>query len=226
MKEHPMLFSGAMVRAILDGLKKQTRRVVDIKKFGVNETHESRGAFRRDGNLWKSSAGRFNVWSDPIPCPYGASGDRLWVKETFALHSDCSGYGCVCYRASCPDGSREMICEDEGNGDPIGIGKEVELSEMHPPLWKPSIFMPRWASRITLEIVSVRVERLQEISEADAIAEGVERLKRPGFWKAYNCKEGFCATAARSYETLWNEINGPGSADANPWVWVVEFKKP
>ncbi len=90
--------------------------------------------------------------------------------------------------------------------------------------WRPSIHMPRWASRITLEITAVRVERLQAISEADAIAEGVEQYKS-GYFKAYNCKEGFCTTAFVSFMSLWSQINSPGSWDANPWVWVVEFRR-
>jgi hypothetical protein len=126
--------------------------------------------------------------SDRPVCPYGRIGDQLWVREAWApkaIDPECTT---VAYRAT----------DDECNGP-----------------WKPSIHMPRWASRILLEVTGVRVERLLDISESDAIAEGVEPLTHPG---------AVFRPAASAYSDLWEQINGTGSWAANPWVWVVEFK--
>jgi hypothetical protein len=136
-------------------------------------------------------------------CPYGQPGDQLWVRETFRAWPD--GYA---YRADYRD--KEL-------GDAV-----------HAP-WKPSIFMPRAASRITLEISGVRVERLQDISEADAKKEGIEPFtdfKKSGHWLRYDkdTLNGYVGNPVESYASLWESINGPRSWDANPWVWVVEFK--
>jgi hypothetical protein len=127
-----------------------------------------------------------------LACPYGQPGDRLWVRETW-IDASSALHSCVIYRA---DGN------DQACGQP----------------WKPSIFMPRWASRITLEITAVRCERLQDISEADAMADGAPwtpcTYEHPD-WTPYRL--GYCK--------LWESINGPDSWSANPWVWVIEFKK-
>ena len=162
MTERPILFSAPMVRAILDGNKTQTRRVVKLKPDYME-------TFLRLPNKVAC-------------CPYGQPGGRLWVRETF---EDCESalHSCVLYRA---DG-----------GTP---GTK----------WTPSIHMPRWASRITLEITGVRVERLQDISEEDAISEGTPFP---------------CGGWVGGYQKLWESIHGPGSWDLNPWVWVVEFKR-
>jgi hypothetical protein len=161
-----------MVRALLDGSKTQTRRVVkpqpDCIKAGKPYT----------------TAG---LSSTPIACPFGQVGDQLWVRETFCDATD-GLHGRVLYRAT-----GDTACK-----------------------WKPSIFMPRAASRITLEITSVRVERLQNISEADALAEGVEPLSDPG---------AVFAPAKSAYCDLWESINGKGSWFSNPLVWVIEFTK-
>ena len=143
------------------------------------------------------------------PLPYGRPGDRLWVRETFGFSG--SGYiPDIHFRATNPEA-------------PI-LGR-----------WHPSIHMRRIDSRITLEITSVRVERLQEISEADAQAEGVEDVTAQvaprdpefRFWRRYRDGglNGYTGNAIASYASLWTEINGPGSWDANPWVWVIEFRR-
>lgn len=199
VKERPILMSGPMVRAILDGRKTQTRRVVKPQPTFVN------------------AEALYVIQEFPdephreIDCPYGKVGDRLWVKETF----------CTPFTIGAP-----------GQGQKIRF-RASHVEDGFTYKWRPSIFMPRWASRITLEIVSVRVERLQHISEEDAIAEGVEPLRKlapqmPHHWKSYRLSgDGtFCeATAWDSYRTLWESINGNGSWAANPWVWVVEFKR-
>ncbi len=143
-------------------------------------------------------------WSRPMP--YGQPGDRLWVRETWAcFDSHVRPKSRIAYRSDTPDG--EMVRVDAP--------------------WKPSIHMPRWASRITLEVTGVRVERLQDISEADALAEGVEQVLK-GRFRIYGRETDGRDTdrsARTSYCSLWESINGPGSWDANPWVWVIEFKR-
>lgn len=223
-KERPILFSGAMVRALLDGTKTQTRRVVKCPERVGNHDFHLRDVM--DGKpgapLWPHALGgdgRYHA----LPCPYGAPGDRLWVRETWAPAVIAHTSAFVCYRA---DGEKpqaetckEVVLADE------------ELVTAHRFLargeWIPSIHMCRWASRILLEIVSVRVERLNEISEGDAIAEGIREF-RSGDQVAYGLnpddRDSMHATARDAYRALWEIINGQGSWEANPWVWVVEFK--
>lgn len=188
MKEKPILFSGPMVRAILEGRKTQTRRVVKRNASGRVELRGKQWHIE-DPNAIKA-------------CPYGQPGERLWVKET---HQWCECCGSVDYAA---DVNRPNQCRSCDHS----LGK-----------WRPSIFMFRRSSRITLEIVAVRVERLQEISEADAIAEGIERSGSD--WESYDKRFDRFMMAESSYRSLWESINGEGSWAANPWVWVVEFKK-
>lgn len=218
MKERPILFSGPMVRAILAGTKTQTRRVlkqatgpslsVDCSDNGVAELSW----------LWGDGPGYdVNETIKHVPCPYGQPGDRLWVRENFQpLLADGfepyeadweTGWG-YAPRHVATDGAVEFIDMDDN------ISSRV----------KPSIHMPRWASRLTLEITGVRVERLQYISEADALAEGIVQLKDGGFGLPAG-EHYHCADPRQSYFSLWQAINGPGSVEANPWVWVVEFKK-
>lgn len=187
MKERPILFSGPMVRAILEGRKTQTRRGV-----------KPQGAILTD-----DMARAFGVRPPPtqnnpvIPCPYGAPGDRLWVKET---HARCTGCHGVDWRAD-DDGQRTCRQCDS----PLGN-------------WKPSIFMRREYSRITLEIEAVRVERLQDISDYDSYREGAESM-------AGTITGPYCMSFNEGFRDLWQSINGPGSWDLNPWVWVISFKR-
>lgn len=212
MKERPILFSGAMVRAILEGRKTQARRVVKnppaAQFCGLKS---SLGYPASEGSTWAG----FGNPSDPmyVRCPYGQPGDRLWVKESF-WGCDLPGYGdqpCVVY-------------DDEWTG------KDYHPAEARP--WArrfgriPSIHMPRDACRLVLEVTGVRVERLQSISEDDALAEGIDTegddyLNGEG-WKA----AGSAISPERyAFASLWRRINGDASWDANPWVWVVEFRK-
>ena len=137
---------------------------------------------------------------NPMPkCPYGVPGDTLWLRETWFQSEDSS---MVHYRAD--------------NDDP------------YVTRWRPSIHMPRWASRITLEVTGVRVERLCAISEADAAAEGVTQCGDGGWHAEDTGRDGSSPcwdTASGSYRLLWESINGPGSWAANPWVWVVSFRR-
>ncbi len=183
MKERPILFSAPMVRALLDGSKTQTRRVVKPTPEWIGQS----GVLSYRGRVGLPHA----------LCPYGQPGDRLWVRET---HMDLGA--CYLYRADAEAEQERAIVAPR-------------------QLWRPAIHMPRAASRITLEITGVRVERLQDISEDDALAEGCSST-------AIVHEDGEDYTghyASEEYQVLWESINGPGSWDANPWVWVVEFKR-
>ena len=214
MKERPILFSAPMVRAILDGRKTQTRRVVKfIPQLGEPE-YWCKMAVSEPAKL-SFLAGDYTRY-----CPYGERGERLWVKETWADHCAADASCAIHYRAG---GCRAMLCSDSGAGDPVGLGRELPENPIRPSKWKPSIFMPRWASRITLEITAVRVERLQAISEEEAKAEGCDVAD---LHRCYPSRHAaMIRTYRRGYEELWGQINGPDSWTANPWVWVIEFKR-
>jgi hypothetical protein len=137
----------------------------------------------------------------PVRCPYGQPGDRLWVREAWSRDEED---GALFYRA------------DVGTGNEADDWQRNIYEGASGYRWKPSIFMPRWASRILLEVTAVRVERLQDISEADAIAEGAP-------WAACGAPQEGSHKAG--FAQLWESINGPNSWDANPWVWVIEFKR-
>jgi len=197
MKERPILFSALMVRALLDGSKTQTRRVVKPQpSFFGSMTNPNTPFKTLDAGLHCQ-----------ITCPYGQPGDQLWVRETWCHQwDDFTGYQeeKFFYRASTPD------------------VQHVDGAERSP--WKPSIHMPRAASRITLEITGVRVERLQHISEADARAEGARNLDVASGRETLDpySRQGSCVA---HYKNIWQEINGHDSWEANPWVWVIEFKR-
>lgn len=148
-------------------------------------------------------------WRRDIRCPYGQPGDRLIIKETFALPKSYD-------RFKPSEGDKRWpiyYLADKSHGELVAwTDEEQEIGKI-----RPSIFMPSWASRITLEVVSVRVERLQEISEADAVAEGVKDYSGD--------HSGESQWPTECYRSLWESINGTGSWSANPWVWVVEFKR-
>lgn len=232
MKERPILFSAPMVRAILDGTKTQTRRALKTQPVECT-MNPPRFARRKVGDIFLcpdffepstwvfvecTGRGSFhNMGSITFAdkhCPYGKPGDRLWVRETHAPQADCWG------------AFQRRMDDDKTGPDPI-IHYAADNGDAFVDKWRPSIHMPRWASRILLEIVSVRVERLQEISEADAVAEGMTRQLRNALGcAAEESVETFNARQARStFGVLWDAINGPGSWAANPWVWVVEFKR-
>lgn len=198
-KERPILFSGPMVRAILAGRKTQTRRVLNLPRglYWYDELGGEAEGWFTDGEGW---------WHvEELACRYGNPGDHLWVRETWAVGS--------IYDKTAPS----KICEDLPKGPgrpPCGIRYPAN-QECIGIKCRPSIHMPRWASRITLEITGVRVERLNEISEEDALAEGVDTT----------CDDlgRYCPVIA--FQNLWESINGSDSWAANPWVWVVEFKR-
>lgn len=175
--ERPILFSGPMVRALLDGRKTQTRRLVKLRDFGPSTTVGYDWAFRDRRALWNEvSLSRLLE-----TCPYGQLFDRLWVRETWHCNHVGKDQSKVNYRA---DGRTGL-------------------------LWTPSIHMPRWASRITMEVTDVSVERLQSISMADVAAEGFQA----------------CEQFEGSFSQTWDALNGKRATWAsNPWVWAVSFR--
>lgn len=216
MKERPILFSGAMVSAILAGEKTQTRRVV---KPQPHADEQMCGGFalnvlRRNFTKYMVG-GSISVTAPHVHecCPYGQTGDRLWVRETSLpdFPKEFSYYEWTW--AEVPDEYRKPeFCIYKASW----MGAEL--------VWKPSIFMPRWASRITLEITGVRVGRLQDISEADARAEGAPP-SHPTI-DAVSRSFGYEDFPRSWYAQLWDSINAKTAPWAsNPWVWVIEFKR-
>jgi len=209
MSDRPILFSAEMVRAILDGRKTQTRRIMKPVP-----------TFNAGGAILDADGGQEDYvephWVFPKTCKYGKEGDTLWVRETWGAVwpadepvplRQCE----IEYRADLPPG-----CTDRPGEWPADESNCPEA-----PRWRPSIHMPRWASRITLRITDIRVERLQDISEDDALAEGVEPCTSTG-WQGQNI---VVMSAREVFAELWNKINGPGAWDANSWVWVVNFER-
>lgn len=187
MRERPIIFSPPMVRALLAGTKTQMRRVVKPRPMPAGGWAVAARPRGFELVHWDNDEQEWRA----IACPYGQPGDRLWVRETWG-HFE---------RSPKP-------------GDRIYYRADGECVALEP--WRPSIHMPRWASRITLEITDVRVERLQDISAQDCVAEGVRTTMR---------EHDAVMDLRDQYGDLWESINGPGSWDANPWVWVVEFKR-
>lgn len=240
MAERPILFSGPMVRAILAGAKTQTRRVVKPQP-PADCTYAINGAQSAAVCAAVLPSGE-PVFVPPtprsknhlLPCPYGAPDDDLWVRETWASH----GPQLVAYQA---DGECGAWIGDGAGGRFWlfhGWVMEAERRETHElrgrrwglaargGRWRPSIHMPRWASRITLRVTSVRVERLHAISEDDARAEGiVDTPDRVGAHLGVYGRAPSHRTARGAFAALWSEINGDASWDANPWVWVVGFER-
>ncbi len=250
MKERPILMNSAMVRATVAGTKTQTRRIIKLPpapaalgEWQASTIGGENGGRTAAGNevplqavIWHTRTGK------TLSCPHGQPGDRLWVRETwYCDHFEVQKGPYL----EVPE-ARELLVYRADNERPY---------EAEQPVWRPSIHMPRWASRILLEIVSVRVERLNDCSEADAKAEGVMQLdgddsQRPEVrtkngWQLcptcagtglrstlgagggvnfdVDCSD--CDTHLKLYRHLWEAINGAGSWDASPWVWVIEFKR-
>lgn len=245
MKEHPVIFSAPMVRAILDGRKTQTRRVFKVPgvaggQFAITSPDEEIIRFD-DGTFHYASTAAL---SGPYPCPYGQLGDRLWVRETWTwtgasstsppetpraagawdkLYVTYAADGCartietggkvLPLPQQPPQREGEEYCLRDAPADFVYTGDNTYVDRLG-QWWKrkiPAIHMPRWASRILLEVTDVRVQRLQDISEADALAEG--------------CHSQIKHSAA--FADLWDLINAKRGFgwDANPWVWVLTFKR-
>ena len=201
--ERPILFSAPMVRALLDGSKTQTRRALRKQPPAATLSFCTYHHPDPRPHHWAMDGG--SLLDFAVSCPYGATGERLWVRETFdPIYPQDPHYNGGRpiehdYRATYTHGDRL--------GDLVGVKKK----------WTPAIHMPRAASRIDLEITGVRVERLQDISDADLAAEGIQELIAAGV--------DHDGTARDTYRVLWEALNGAGSWAANPWVWCVEFRR-
>jgi len=217
MKERPIIFTGESVRAILEGRKTQTRRVMTLQPDSDGHVEVANDC----AYLFGERGGQCTR----IPCLYRI-GDRLWVKEAFAVNAVYHvPYGIgrdqkqdqVQWRADKPQAKRyeEWVA-----------GRDMWMPNA---TWRTPLFMPRWASRITLEVTEVRVEQLQNISNSDAVAEGVQRIDRSpyrldGYGLPGWSKEDCCFYPRDAYAKLWNHINGNTYPwDSNPWCWCVSF---
>lgn len=201
MRERPILFSDAMVRAILAGTKTQTRRIVK-RSDGERPLDYHTGIRGDDRNpmFWFEDGD-----AHTMPCPLGEPGDRLWVREAWANTADTLDDCRIQY---------EDAMGGRGNGPYYRADHDNDNSGLR---WRPSIHMPRWASRITLEIEHVRVQLVQAISEEDAMAEGVEPILVD--------PDGGSAPHVEGFLALWNSLYGPDAWDRNDWVWAVTFRR-
>lgn len=203
MKERPILFSTAMVQAILQGRKTQTRRIIKAPRS------ERAAGFVICSQM--DGSGKYPVAIDAderhlegeinMPCPYGQVGDVLWVREKHRKLINC-------------------ITEEESWSYYADMPEDFH--QKHPHKWKPSLHMPKEACRLKLRITDIRVERLQAISNADVLKEGIEGTD--GHWKDY-LKGGVTTYRTNSFISLWESVNGEKSWNDNPWVWVIEFEK-
>lgn len=244
MKTTPILFSAPMIRALLSGAKTQTRRIV---KFNVS------GRIERAGRQWHPE--------DPnaiLPCPYGAPGDRLWVKEEHYRYGHWEPVPGVKTKKGrqkwkfVPDTDEVLYVEPSAL-----VRKGRHHKDPETPAWHKRLarFMPRSLSRLTLELTEVRVERVQDISEADAVAEGAVAMREWRMWRVFGEKGNYSVggpepvdgtdphgdgniiiahrdqvvSAARpardDFESIWNRVNGPGAWERNDWTWALTFRK-
>ncbi|PIJ42681.1 hypothetical protein BOM24_11320 [Tatumella sp. OPLPL6] len=215
-----------MVRAILSGNKTQTRRILSPHQLNMIDTASSIGeCYPLDsGQRHENSQSYYREW-----CPFGKVGDRLWVREAFRVHSRATDVATLAYKASERQSWTQQVAR---------VPIELCTKQVSPEAWTPSIHMPRWASRITLEITDIRVERLHGINEEDAKAEGVRQGVRKIHHEADN-ELIYCNYLASklddasewfdspidSFLSLWESIYGAESWQNGPWVWVVEFKR-
>ncbi|WP_336715089.1 hypothetical protein [Pantoea ananatis] len=224
MRERPILLNAEMVRAVLDGRKTQTRRIMKVQPdspgYGLRFITESFNNRETGKYFWSQSdgCGTNKPRSKPFSCPFGAVGDRLWVRESFYEHG--------CWQGGGYDPEDSYFVSDKQVLYPAdGIKRPSERKREDFWRSRPSIHMPRWASRITLEVTGVRVERLNSISEVGAMREGIQNFTTcshvdygiPGVVNAQN--------PVRAFQLLWQGIYGEESWQANPWVWVIEFKR-
>jgi hypothetical protein len=227
-KEHPILFSTPMIQALLEGRKSMTRRIIkpqpeyyeiEDKKMVRYETKKSYMQIQID-NLADEFLG--------IPCPYGKIGDVLWVRETFTIMEP----------EHCASMSERFVYKADMKHPDSEEMRQEYIKSGYPYQWKPSIFMPRAACRILLEITDIKVERLQDINFQDALNEGVHResdASGQGWFDNYQFLDSkfnqhnvdthaMFKDPVRSFKTLWQSINGEESWDKNPWVWAIAFQ--
>lgn len=225
VKERPILFSGPMVNAILEGRKTQTRRVVkDLPPWEITEICKDAGGTGRWMPNGPAPSGKGMAAGHWRNCPYGQPGDRLWVRETWQGPLMDAEVMENEFRADRGRFLKPEYCVYAADGGPKP--EFVTLDDELVCRWRPSIHMYRWASRILLEITDVRVERLNDISEADAKAEGAwsDAFIVNKVADYFKC-DLFAVHPSLAFRMLWESINGADSWAANPWVWVVEFRK-
>ncbi|HHE5265713.1 TPA: hypothetical protein ACPEYG_001822 [Klebsiella pneumoniae] len=227
MTERGMIFNAEMVRALLSGRKTQTRRPIKWKQTRFTEIGE-----REDGSKWPWSEDAEHACDFWHPCPFGAVGDRIWVREAFRVHSRATDVATLVYKAS-----ERNSWTEQTHRVPVAVCNKPATPEK----WTPSLHMPRWASRILLEITDVRVERLNATSEEDAQREGVhtEVWDQTVVARNYAARDEFFQFWSEdmphyvemnqlyrsSFRSLWESIYGAENWLANPWVWVIEFKR-
>ena len=214
MRERPILFSGPMVRAILNWHKAQTRRICKVYLPPWGE---------RDDDGWPMRQDKFGDFHREVS-PYGEPGDRLWVRETWGVMGSEMSTALVAYAARLPAG--KTLADTDGGCNVITVPDEwrAKLDGLvNTERWRPSIHMPRWASRLTLEVTAVRVEPLQSLSEKDARAEGVQEGEHGPWIPGAGLADGY-DSARDAYADLWESLNGPDSWSRNPFVWVVKFR--
>ncbi|SXE20087.1 ASCH domain-containing protein [Klebsiella variicola] len=221
MTERGMIFNGEMVRALLDGRKTQTRRIMKVQpsedftpmNMALETDYKARwytpGVVDKDGYLQPASKKVFGVSNENegYSCPFGAVGDRIWVREAFRVHSLATDVATLVYKAS-----ERNSWTEQTHRVPVAVCNKPATPEK----WTPSLHMPRWASRILLEITDVRVERLNSISEEDAGREGYPAVPAP---------YGGHMDKWLWFRQLWDGIYPEQSFKHNPWVWVISFKR-
>ena len=204
MLERGMIFNAEMVRAILDGRKTQTRRPVRFPVLDKNLGCELAGN-ELAGEL---SAGNY------LNSAFGKPGDRIWVRETFRVHSRATDVATLVYKASVRNSWTEQT-----HRVPVSVCNKPATPEK----WTPSLHMPRWASRIDLLITGVRAERIQEISDDDVMAEGVQTDSH--FLNHFFTMNHESIAPKEAYRKAWEKQYGGTSWEVNPWVWVIEFRR-
>lgn len=231
MKERPILFNADMVCAVLDGRKTQTRRIIQSPAKNMQASGHKVIEYREPGDKWYgehvfSMRNQGGTWCDYTKeqflakCPFSVVGDRLWVRESFYEHGHWQGGGY--------DPEDSYFVSDKQVLFPAdGIQRPSERKREDFWRSRPSIHMPRWASRITLEITSVRVERLQDISAEDVTAEGIKTLGESMWGSQWwvDAPQAAINDAHLQFSIIWSKIYGEESWHANPWVWVIEFKR-
>lgn len=242
MRERGILFSAPMVRALLNGTKTQTRRTVKLPS-DTTHVHVDPGGTIYGPGPYVIPTLASGEGHERIRCPYGAPGDRLWVRERWQTAANLDGSNATQIAEKCKDAGWSTPWAPIRYGDGATDNSDV-VRDFGGGEWgrkRQGFFMPRWASRITLEVTSVRVERLNEISEDDAKAEGLSAITKDNgrTWKyGIPDRDGLPGSddvgwdwpdwdvdPRRAYRTLWESINGPGSWELNPFVWVIDFKR-
>jgi len=218
MKERPIVMTGSSVRAILEDQKLQTRRVMKPQPYFSHDNwwFEKKGMVYALPNGKEFCTPALGIWD---VCPYGRAGDRLWVKETWRVVNTFDGLRPSEISSQFAEGRTASVWYKY----PVWMCNDKEYEKKFQGRWRSARFMPRWASRILLEITDIRVERVQDITEQDAIAEGFEKSY---YYKPLSSSREVLNYARDSFGEGWDSINEKRGFgwDVNPWVWVIEFK--